>query len=177
MVTYADTLYNARRYAEAIPILHQIREIAPGFSWASHLLIIIDVVSGQYSAALQEFNACHSCLDRGIFVHLPEVLSALSEDRVAQLSREQILESGVSEIWHLVGDENLYLEALELQALAGNYRAFAHNAPHMDLTRTRPGYRQLVTDFGLVEYWRESGWPDYCKPLGDDDFECGAYQP
>jgi len=24
----------------------------------------------------------------------------------------------------------------------------------------------------LPEYWREVGWPDMCKPVGEDDFEC-----
>jgi len=25
----------------------------------------------------------------------------------------------------------------------------------------------------FVAYWREKGWPSLCRPLGDDDFECG----
>ena len=36
--------------------------------------------------------------------------------------------------------------------------------------------QQAVKDFfvrrGLVDYWRENGWPDFCRPLGADDFEC-----
>ncbi|MCH9027895.1 MAG: tetratricopeptide repeat protein [Proteobacteria bacterium] len=24
----------------------------------------------------------------------------------------------------------------------------------------------------IEEYWRKHGWPDMCRPLGDDDFEC-----
>ncbi len=36
--------------------------------------------------------------------------------------------------------------------------------------------QQAVKDFlvrrGLVDYWRENDWPDFCRPLGDDDFEC-----
>jgi hypothetical protein len=30
-----------------------------------------------------------------------------------------------------------------------------------------------VRDLKLDEYWRRSGkWGDYCKPVGEGDFEC-----
>jgi adenylate cyclase len=39
--------------------------------------------------------------------------------------------------------------------------------------RRLPGFKDLVRDLGLVDYWRKSGnWGDYCKPVGDDDFVC-----
>jgi TolB-like protein/DNA-binding winged helix-turn-helix (wHTH) protein len=38
--------------------------------------------------------------------------------------------------------------------------------------RKDPAFKDFVTDLGLVAYWREAGWPDKCRPLGDDDFEC-----
>ena len=25
---------------------------------------------------------------------------------------------------------------------------------------------------GLVDYWRERGWPDLCRPMGANDFVC-----
>ena len=39
-------------------------------------------------------------------------------------------------------------------------------------TRRLPGFKQLMRDAGLVDYWRQYGWGDYCKPLEGDDFEC-----
>jgi polyphosphate kinase 2 (PPK2 family) len=33
-------------------------------------------------------------------------------------------------------------------------------------------FKNIVRDFGLVDYWREFGWNDYCSPVGEDDFEC-----
>jgi hypothetical protein len=41
--------------------------------------------------------------------------------------------------------------------------------------RTLPGFRALLRDAGIVDYWRQSGqWGDFCKPTGPgpDDFEC-----
>jgi TolB-like protein/Flp pilus assembly protein TadD len=33
-------------------------------------------------------------------------------------------------------------------------------------------FKKLVRDLGLVDYWRERGWPEFCRPVGADDFEC-----
>jgi TolB-like protein len=36
-----------------------------------------------------------------------------------------------------------------------------------------PRFKQILRDLGLVDYFRASGkWPDICKPVGKDDFEC-----
>lgn len=37
--------------------------------------------------------------------------------------------------------------------------------------RRQPGFKALVRDVGLVDYWRKTRWPDYCQPKGED-FEC-----
>jgi tetratricopeptide (TPR) repeat protein len=33
-------------------------------------------------------------------------------------------------------------------------------------------FKALARRSGLVDYWRERGWPDLCRPVGADDFEC-----
>jgi len=33
-------------------------------------------------------------------------------------------------------------------------------------------FKDYMREIGLVAYWREYGWPDLCKPVGEDDFEC-----
>lgn len=39
--------------------------------------------------------------------------------------------------------------------------------------RRLPGFKDLVRDIGLVDYWRRTGnWSEFCQPLGPDDFEC-----
>jgi len=40
-------------------------------------------------------------------------------------------------------------------------------------TRADPRFKKLMREAGLVDYWRKSGkWPDFCGPVGEDDFEC-----
>jgi len=46
------------------------------------------------------------------------------------------------------------------------------------LHRSYAGVRKTATfkawarEIGLVDYWRARGWPDLCRPVGADDFEC-----
>jgi TolB-like protein/tetratricopeptide (TPR) repeat protein len=44
--------------------------------------------------------------------------------------------------------------------------------PGLSGVRKLPGFRQLMREAGLVDYWRKYGWSDYCKPTAGDDFEC-----
>ncbi len=34
-------------------------------------------------------------------------------------------------------------------------------------------FKELIRKSGAIEYWQERGFPPQCKPVGDDDFECG----
>jgi hypothetical protein len=33
-------------------------------------------------------------------------------------------------------------------------------------------FKNYLRQTRIEAYWREHGWPDFCRPLGDDDFEC-----
>jgi len=38
--------------------------------------------------------------------------------------------------------------------------------------RQLPEFKDLARDLGLVDLWKTRGWPDHCRPVGDQDFEC-----
>lgn len=44
--------------------------------------------------------------------------------------------------------------------------------PHIAYARRSESFKKMVSRFGLVAYWHQSGWPDYCRPLSDTDFIC-----
>ena len=44
--------------------------------------------------------------------------------------------------------------------------------PLMRDSRRLPGFKDLVRDLGLVDYWRAYEWPDFCRPAGTADFIC-----
>jgi TolB-like protein len=33
-------------------------------------------------------------------------------------------------------------------------------------------FKAYIRNAGLIDYWRAKGWPDLCRPVGADDFEC-----
>jgi TolB-like protein/Tfp pilus assembly protein PilF len=39
--------------------------------------------------------------------------------------------------------------------------------PELAAFRQDPRFAELVTELGLVDYWREHGWPDACQPAGE----------
>ena len=38
--------------------------------------------------------------------------------------------------------------------------------------RRLPGFPDLMKKVGLVDYWKQYGWPDDCRPVGES-FQCG----
>ena len=45
--------------------------------------------------------------------------------------------------------------------------------PAMADARKTDEFERLVTDIGLVKFWRESGdWGDYCRPVSAAEFTC-----
>ena len=38
--------------------------------------------------------------------------------------------------------------------------------------RQLPGFKVLLREIGIVAHWQAYGWPDICRQLDGDDFEC-----
>jgi TolB-like protein len=73
-----------------------------------------------------------------------------------------------------LGDGELALDALHrvLEVNRSGGTPLIWIAPNSNM-RTLPGFKALLRDLGVAQYYLESGnWGDDCKPVGDDDFEC-----
>ncbi len=44
--------------------------------------------------------------------------------------------------------------------------------PLMKEVRSMPGFRAIARELGLLDYWREYGWGDFCRPASEDEFNC-----
>lgn len=76
-----------------------------------------------------------------------------------------------------VGNYDLALKFLELEAnLSFEYVNFdgliSHWAFVFGPIQNDPRMKKIRRDYGYVDYWKHNGWPDYCYPVGDEDFEC-----
>ena len=45
--------------------------------------------------------------------------------------------------------------------------------PDGDEFRRTPQFKMVIRSMGILEYWQARGFPPQCKPVGNDDFECG----
>jgi hypothetical protein len=70
------------------------------------------------------------------------------------------------------GDPELALTSFEETYASGPEQTYAIWRPVYRDMRKLPRFKQFVRDIGLVDYWREYGWADFCRPMGENDFEC-----
>ena len=40
--------------------------------------------------------------------------------------------------------------------------------------RSDPRFLEFLRKMKMPEYWRAAGWSEFCRPKGDNDFECIA---
>ena len=70
------------------------------------------------------------------------------------------------------GDPVFALEVITEELTQSAFRVRRLWYPFFSDMRKLDGFNDLMTELGLVEFWRSYSWPDYCRPLRYDDFEC-----
>ena len=79
---------------------------------------------------------------------------------------------GFISIWAAyLGDSEFALNAIEKGAETSTNLVTCWH-PVMKKVRRLPRFKEFVREIGLVDYWKEYGWPDLCHPVIDDDFVC-----
>jgi TolB-like protein len=53
----------------------------------------------------------------------------------------------------------------------GTENAFLWHSTYAPVRKTER-FKAWVRTEGMVEYWRAKGWPEFCRPVGAEDFEC-----
>ena len=70
------------------------------------------------------------------------------------------------------GDPDLAFEAMRAAIDEQGGQSVYLWYPQLEATRHLPAFKRFMRDIGLAEYWQEYGWPPFCRPLGEHDFEC-----
>jgi TolB-like protein/DNA-binding winged helix-turn-helix (wHTH) protein len=105
---------------------------------------------------------------RAMEEHLDDPLAALTFLRQAFDQPYEDVHDHHIAIWAAYhGDNQLALNAL-LRANQDWWLWYPLFAP----IRNDPATRGMIDELGLVEYWREYTWSDFCRPLGGAEFTC-----
>ena len=139
-------LMSAGAFDEARALVQETSPSGPGNPvWVSCVALLEDPASGR--AALRKFYADPAYTD----------VSSIT---------------GITRCAAQFGDAELALAGLRKANEVSHALMPAIWGRSWKTVRTDPAFKQFATDVGLVAYWREAGWPDKCRPLGVDDFEC-----
>lgn len=124
-----------------------------------------------YQKFLRSFNEPEKGLDIFVDAHQNQALRPKARAVLAGYWQERRYYSSLYGSL-LLGDAGLLVDYLEnISNNAGRELGFVA-APSYRKVLAEPILRDYLVRHGLPEFWRENGWPEYCKPLGNDDFEC-----
>jgi len=70
------------------------------------------------------------------------------------------------------GDPELALDAMRASIDEQSAQMVYVWLPQLAEMRHLPEFKAYLREIGMVDYWKEYGWPEICRPLGRDDFEC-----
>ena len=83
--------------------------------------------------------------------------------------------NGLDQCYTLVGDDDGAIDMIQTAMQEFNWYAiniFWQPDEGSKRLRLHPRFKALMQEMGLVDYWREHGWPDRCRAAGADDFAC-----
>jgi TolB-like protein/Tfp pilus assembly protein PilF len=98
----------------------------------------------------------------------PATLRSLAADAGRRFPQLQWLSTWAA----YFGDAELAVELISKAVMEGPHYGRVVWAPVWRDTRTTAPFKELMLELELVDFWRARGWPTYCRPVGDDDFEC-----
>lgn len=105
---------------------------------------------------------------------------------VHEAMRERFGDTGAALDWIRRGFENQSISDYYVIVWASYYQDYelaiaamrrtpdlwAFWTPLTEPVRQTAAFKRILDEIGLVDYYREYGWNDYCRPLGTDDFVC-----
>ncbi len=66
-----------------------------------------------------------------------------------------------------------YEDTIKAGQVGGQGGTFAYLwHPSYAAVRKTARFKAFVRNAGMVEYWRAKGWPQFCHPVGHEDFAC-----
>jgi tetratricopeptide (TPR) repeat protein len=168
--TTAINLWRNGRNDEAVAIFKALPPTPIGLG---HLAGVYASM-GRYNDAAETLRGIPSgTLPPGTVEEAVRLLRAAPTPVQAASSPTMLSRSGLGWVYLYVGAPERALDFSQGQADAGvSLGVIEFWAPAYAPVRKTERFKALVRKMGLVDYWRARGWPEYCRPDGDDDFAC-----
>lgn len=179
----SELMRQAGRYDPARTALDQyVDSDFSAFRWAFERWLIEANASGRSDQAFAYFRSARSAATTEAAQMFDIVLDNVDTPQSALAAlRNEFERSGdhyPAKLLHIalfaawLDDPELALEAFVTELDGSTVRmTYLWDALLSDM-RQLPDFKPLVEEVGLVAYWREYGWADVCRPIGDNDFEC-----
>ena len=170
----AITEWNIGNNGAAITAFERMRKLATQTS-GNTLLELIDLIAEAHGIdeASRFLQQCNECQERYPGLARKLIESAKAQTALAPLPTLSSELEGANYLQLLIGGKDALLTSLERSTATGNLSVMAYNTKSIRTVRNTQRYKQLVIDAGLDRYWREHGWPSFCKPVSSSDFQCG----
>jgi predicted Zn-dependent protease len=170
------------RLVEAIArqLIGSSREVG---MWAHFLLARIAHDKGDHAAAEKEFRAFMAA--RGANEDITEPVSEALSSKASVAAAIKALRAEeakdptfeIAEFLGLIDSNGAWIDELNARIAKGETLSVAWRIGGVWRLLAQgegrnPKVRALMRNAGLVDYWKANGWPDRCRPKGEDDFEC-----
>lgn len=108
-------------------------------------------------------------------VYIAAFIDPSKVDQARKLIQKDVNEGHFTQAYWgslLINDEKQYvLTAKRINSdpsFAIGHLWYVHSRPLLN----KKAVKRLLKSLGLVSYWKNYGWPDYCRAGGEDDFVC-----
>jgi len=157
----------AGRPADSVRILE---EVPPAFSNRNTQLVISYAAVGRFSEAADLLLATDG----------PRPQDREQAAKFLRIAPKKLQEVGAlpplyvfSFVYLYVGAPDRALDYSEREVDVGHMISAPRILePEYSGLRKTARFKAILRKSGLVDYWRARGWPDVCRPVGADDFEC-----
>jgi len=173
----AETFWVNERYDDAIAMLQSLIERPSGPS----SLAMVYASLGRYAEAAATMEAALKVRKEMAQGQSPQWRTAVSLLKTApakaELPKNPMRLGRVSFAYLYAGAPERTLQIYEDEVhsglVGGQGDTFSYLwHPSYSPVRRTERFKALMRDAGMVNYWRERGWPDLCRPTGADAFVC-----
>jgi adenylate cyclase len=150
-----------------------------GPRWGAELLHLLCLVMNRADGAAIDTQYDHLLQDPGMPRGLKILLTAIrtSPADAGTIIRRGLVDPKASlllaQMAGAFGDDALALDAMRMANKEHSSQFQIVWMPQLRGARKLPGFKDLMRQVGLADFWRASNkWPDFVVPRGSDDFEC-----